>query len=204
MFALPENLPIEVTPFAFLLGEWQGTGVISYKHRIDPATGLPIEYQFTQTVVFANNGENYVTYQSSAKLLDEAGTILPAELGFWRLARPAELSDHGPGLLPGEGEASIRTRDDLEKLRTKHGGFDIEASILHPSGINEHYMGFIKGARVDLATAKGSSRPENAKEYSGATRLYGLVENALLWAWDIAALGNPITSHASARLEKIG
>jgi hypothetical protein len=203
LFDLPEHLPIEVTPFAFLLGEWQGTGLVSYKHRIDPATGEPFEYEFTQTVTFANNGENYVTYQSSAKLLGDTEAILPAELGFWRLARPAENSDHGPGLLPGEGEPSIRTRDDLEKLRTKHGGFDIEASILHPSGINEHYIGFIKGARVDLATAKGSSRPENAKEYSGASRLYGLVEGALLWAWDIAALGNPITSHASARLEKI-
>ena len=203
MFVLPEDLPIEVTPFAFLLGEWQGTGVVSYKHRQNAETSEPIEYQFTQTVIFANHGENYVTYQSSAKLLDEAGTILPAELGFWRLARPAEDSDHGPGLLPGDGEPSIRTRDDLEKLRTKHGGFNIEASIVHPSGINEHYLGFIKGARVDLVTGKGSSRPENSKEYSGASRLYGLVEGALLWAWDIAALGNPITSHASARLEKI-
>lgn len=204
MFDLPENLPIEATPFAFLLGQWQGTGVISYKHRLDAVTGQPIEYEFSQTLVFANNGENYVTYQSSAKLLDEAGTILPAELGFWRLARPAETGDHGPGLLPGEGELSIASRDDLEKLRTKHGGFDIEASILHPSGINEHYMGFIKGARVDMATGKGSSRSENSKEYSGAQRMYGLVEGALLWVWDIAALGNPITSHASARLEKIG
>jgi hypothetical protein len=29
------------------------------------------------------------------------------------------------------------------------------------------------------------------------------VEGALLWAWDIAALGNPLASHASARLERV-
>jgi hypothetical protein len=32
--------------------------------------------------------------------------------------------------------------------------------------------------------------------------MFGLVEGALLWVWDIAALGNPMASHASARLEK--
>jgi hypothetical protein len=46
-------------------------------------------------------------------------------------------------------------------------------------------------------------RSPNAKEYNAATRLMGLVEGALLWAWDMAALGQPLKSHASARLEKV-
>ncbi|MEO0061287.1 MAG: hypothetical protein RL343_905 [Actinomycetota bacterium] len=202
MLVLDDSLPVELAPLAFLIGTWEGTGVISYSHRRD-AKDLPLEYEFSQRVTFFHAGENYLTYQSTAKLNDEAGTILPSELGYWRIARPAEASDHGPGLLPGEGEPTIKTRDDLEKLRNKDGGFDIEASIIHPSGISEHYLGNVKGARIDLVTAKGSSRPENSKEYEGATRIYGQVEGALLWAWDIAALGNPLVSHASARLEKV-
>jgi hypothetical protein len=31
----------------------------------------------------------------------------------------------------------------------------------------------------------------------------GLVEDHLLWAWDIAALGTPMRAHASARLAKV-
>ena len=202
MFVLDDSLPVELGPLAFLIGTWEGTGVISYAHRRDEKD-LPREYEFSQRIVFQHNGENYLTYQSTAKLNDEAGTVLPSELGYFKLSRPAEAADHGPGLLPGEGEPTIKTRDDLETLRNESGGFDIEASIIHPSGISEHYVGFVKAARIDLATAQGSSRSENSKEYSGATRIYGLVEGALLWAWDIAALGNPLTSHASARLERI-
>lgn len=202
MFVIPENLPIEVTPLAFLVGTWEGTGVISYQFRRNEADE-PIQYEFTQRVEFVNNGENFLTYSASAQLLTDAPITLPSELGYWRVARPAETADHGPGLLPGVGQPSIQTRDDLGKLRNKAGGFEIEASIIHPSGISEHYLGQVKGARIDLATALGSNRPENAKDYTGATRIYGLVEGALLWAWDIAALGNPLVSHASARLERV-
>jgi len=34
-------------------------------------------------------------------------------------------------------------------------------------------------------------------------RIYGLVDGALLWAWDIAALGQDLRTHASGRLERI-
>ena len=201
MFVLPEGLPFELTPFAFLLGTWEGTGVISYKYRVDDADE-PLKYEFNQKVTFAHDGTNYLTYQSTAKLLGDDEAVLPSELGYWRIARPFAASDHGPGLLPGAGASAIQSHDDLEEYRNKDGGFDIEASIIHPSGISEHYLGQVKQGRIDLATGVGSSRPVNSPEYSGATRMYGLVDGALLWAWDIAALGNPLTSHASARLER--
>ena len=41
-------------------------------------------------------------------------------------------------------------------------------------------------------------RTHGAKEYTAATRLYGLVDNHLLWAWDIAALGQE-PAHARLR-----
>lgn len=194
MFDLDDSIPVELAPLAFLIGTWQGSGVISYPT-------LDGEHEFTQQVTFAHNGENYLTYQSNAKLED--GTVLPSELGYWRIARPAEAADHGPGLLPGSGEPTYQTRESLEELRNESGGFDIEASIIHPSGISEHYLGQVKGGRIDIRTVEGSSRPVNSKPYAGAVRIYGLVDGALLWAWDIAALGNELASHASARLEKV-
>ena len=200
MFVFPEGLPLELTPFAFLVGKWEGTGVISYK--INDTDEAPIEREFKQRIEFAHDGSNALTYVSSAELIDEAGTILPSELGYWRIARPNESADHGPGLMIGTGEKSLKTHEDLEKLRNKEGGFDIQVSVLHPGGMAELYNGKIKGARVDLASAYGTAF-ETAKTYRHSTRLFGLVENALLWVWEIALPGGDLKPHASARLERV-
>jgi hypothetical protein len=191
---VPEGLPLELTPFAFLVGKWSGSGVISYTHNPDKA-----DQEFTQTVEFSYDNQSVLGYVSKSTLSD--GTSLPTEVGFWRLAKTPESADHGPGLLPGTGDKSITNHEQLEILRNKDGGFDIEVSILHPSGISELYIGQIKGARVDLAT-DAVLRSQSSKDYRAATRMFGLVEGALLWVWDIAALGNPMASHASARLER--
>ena len=200
MFVLPEDLPLELTPFAFLIGKWEGTGVISYKP--DGDEGEAPEYEFRQRIEFAHDGRNVLTYISSTELIGDDSSPLPSELGYWRLARPAESADHGPGLLPGTGEPSIKTREDLEKLRNNEGGFDIQVSTLHPGGVAELYNGKIKGARIDLASFAGAAF-EGAKTYRHSTRLYGLVEEALLWAWDISLPGSALKSHASARLERV-
>jgi hypothetical protein len=195
LLVVPEGLPLELTPFAFLVGKWSGSGVLSYTHNASKA-----DQDFTQTVEFSYDNESVLGYVSKSTLSD--GTSLPTEVGFWRLAKSPEPSDHGPGLLPGSGPKSIATHEQLENLRNKDGGFDIEASILHPSGISELYIGQIKGARVDIAT-DAVLRSRSSKDYRAATRMFGLVEGALLWVWDIAALENPMASHASARLERV-
>jgi hypothetical protein len=195
LFVLPEGLPLELTPFAFLVGKWAGSGVISYTNG-----STKIEQDFNQTVEFSYDDQPFLGYVSKTTLAD--GSNLPTEVGFWRLAKKPEPADHGPGLLPGSGEKQITTREQLEQLRNSEGGFEIEVSILHPSGISELYLGQIKGARVDIAT-DAVLRSQSAKDYSAATRMFGQVEGALLWAWDIAALGNPMSSHASARLERL-
>jgi hypothetical protein len=200
LFVFPEGLPLELTPFAFLVGKWEGTGIISYK--INDTDDAPVEREFKQRIEFAHDGSNALTYVSSAELIDEEGTILPSELGYWRIARPSESADHGPGLMVGTGEKSLKTHEDLEKLRNKEGGFDIQVSVLHPGGMAELYNGKIKGARVDLASAYGTAF-ETAKTYRHSTRLFGLVENALLWVWEIALPGGDLKPHASARLERV-
>lgn len=196
MFVIPDDLPIELTPFTFLIGSWQGSGVVSYPVGEKPAT----EIEFFQSVSFRPMANGRLDFESIVQ--DGKGNLISSEKGYWMLSRPANEGDAGPGLLPGNGVSAITVREDLELWRNANGGFDIEALIIQPSGIAELYFGQIKGARIDLAT-DAVLRSPNAKEYSSGQRVLGLVEGALLWAWDMAALGTPLKSHASARLEKV-
>jgi hypothetical protein len=196
---IPTDLPAELVPLSWLIGVWEGTGVIDYGDHA--YTG-----EFTHRVSFSHDGGDYLNYSAEAWFHSaddpEARTRLVAELGYWRLVLPATEADAGPGLLPALAPAAARTADDIEQLRNGDGGFDIEVALVHADGVSELYLGQIKGPRIDIAT-DAVVRPASAKNYAAGTRMYGLVDGHLLWAWDIAALGLPLTSHASGRLARV-
>ena len=200
MFELDATLPAEVVPLSWLLGVWEGTGVIAYRVGDDLR-----EHEFGQRVAFTQDGGPHVQYACSTWLLgadSDEHRILFSEIGYWRLSRPLGPADPGPGMLPGLGEPVFTTADAVETLRNARGSFDIEVSILQPGGVSELYLGTVDGPRIDLGT-DAVVRSASAKEYAAATRLYGLVEDHLLWAWDIAALGQDLRTHASGRLARV-
>jgi hypothetical protein len=195
---IPTGLPAELVPLSWLIGVWEGTGVIDY------AVGDEnVSQEFGQRISFSHDGLPFLNYSSYTWLLgDEVeGQPLTSETGYWRLARLHIEGDVGPGMLPGVGPRPFNTAQSVETLRNSAEGFDIEVSIVHPTGVSELYLGQVKGPRIDLAT-DAVVRTQSAKEYAAATRIYGLVDNHLLWAWDIAALGQDLRTHASARLAK--
>jgi hypothetical protein len=195
---LPSDLPADLVPLSWLIGVWEGTGVIDYE-----ASDERFQGEFAHRVSFSHDGGAYLNYSANAWLLGDGGdrTPLVSEIGYWRLSRPATSADAGPGLLPAAAPAAARTADDVETLRNGEGGFDIEASIVHSDGVSELYLGQVRGPRIDIAT-DAVVRPAGAKVYAAASRMYGLVDRHLLWAWDIAALGGDLASHASARLAR--
>ncbi|PJJ73060.1 uncharacterized protein DUF1794 [Diaminobutyricimonas aerilata] len=197
MFDLDADLPAELVPLSWLLGVWEGTGVVNYRVGDEVRT-----HEFGQRMSFSHDGLPHLNYTSYTWLLDDQHTPLITETGYWRLSRPAEQGDPGPGMLPGVGDAPFRTAEQVEELRNSRDGFDVEVSMVHPGGVSELYVGQVKGPRIDLQT-DAVMRSSSAKDYAAATRLYGLVEGHLLWAWDIAALGQDLRTHASARLGRI-
>jgi len=201
MFELPANLPSELVPLSWLIGVWEGSGVLDYTIGNQPVTR-----QFGQRVSFSHDGLPHLNYSSYTWLEPSPGmggepTPLATETGYWRLHRQQGDGDPGPGLLPALGDRPFATAEDVETLRNADGGFDIEVTLVHPGGVAELYLGQVKGPRIDLVT-DAVLRTQGAKPYVGATRLYGLVEKHLLWAWDIAALGQDLRTHASGRLAR--
>ena len=236
MITIPTGLPAELVPLSWLLGVWEGTGVLDYT-----VGERHVQHEFGQRVSFSNDGLPYLNYNSYTWLIGDASAgadadapdasdassasevadadatdadatdadvgaetnrPLVTETGYWRLGRPLTSADPGPGMLPGVGRRPFTRTEAVETLRNKDGGFDLEVAIVHPDGVSELYLGQIKGPRIDLAT-DAVIRSASAKEYTAATRLYGLVDAHLLWAWDIAALGQDLRTHASARLAKV-
>lgn len=199
MIELPEGLAPELVPLSWLVGVWEGTGVVEYPVGDDDEVR---NYEFGQRVSFSHDGLPYLNYSSTTWLLDDDHTPLAAEMGYWRIDRPTEPGDRGPAMLLGDGPTPFSTVESVEALRNTTDGFDVEAAIIHPTGVNELYVGRVLKGRIDLST-DAVLRSPNAKDYSAATRLYGLVEGKLFWAWDIAALGQGLTSHASGQLAKV-
>jgi len=195
-FALPDGLAPEVYPLAWLVGRWRGEGVVSYP-------GIE-ESAFVQDVRFDHDGGPYLRYSSTirlvvvpddpAALLDEAareaaapgaddaapgadGPVWSTETGFWRIApeRTPEL-----------------TADQ----------YPVELLLADPAGHLSLYLGAVGNGRIDLASDL-VARTSTAVEVGAGTRLYGLVQGDLMWAWDLAAFGQPLQSYASARLARV-
>lgn len=209
MFELDVDLPAELVPLSWLIGVWEGSGVVAYRVGDEVR-----EHEFGQRVAFSHDGTPHLQYSCSAWLLPDtdadadpdAETPSPrhlfSEIGYWRLSRPLGDADDGPAMLPGTGAPVFQTAQAVETLRNGRGAFDLEVLLVQPGGVSELYLGEINGPRIDLAT-DAVLRSGTAKEYAAATRMYGLVDDHLLWAWDIAALGQDLRTHASGRLARL-
>jgi hypothetical protein len=191
---LAPGLPLELVPVAWLVGTWQGVGVAGY-----PTSP---QVRFGQEVVFGHafgagaaesagvrhypGDQPYLTYRSRSWLLDDAGNQvrpLAEETGYWRIL-PCPASRGG---------------DHLDTASPT----PLEVVLAHPVGFVELWDGEVDGARVELGTDVVARSPL-AKDYTAGHRVYGLVEGDLLWAMDMAAAGQPLQSHMSARLRPAG
>lgn len=101
------------------------------------------------------------------------------------------LDDAGDVVSPGALESGF--------WRPTAGG--LEVVLAHASGIVEVWVGEVSGTRIELSTDL-VARTASAKEVTGGHRLYGLVDGELMYAYDMAAVGQTLTAHLSARLRK--
>ena len=159
-FEIPADLHADLTPLAWLLGQWEGSGHGDYP---------TIErFQFDQEVAFAHDGRPFLHYFSRTWVLDDDGErVRPGalETGFWRPQ-------------PDSG---------------------LELVLAHPTGFAEVWYGRIDGAKIELASDV-IARSASAKDVTAGQRIYGLVDGELLWAYDMAAQGQPLQPHLWGRL----
>jgi hypothetical protein len=79
---------------------------------------------------------------------------------------------------------------------------EVEALFVLPTGIQELYLGEVKGVRLEMST-DAVLRTSTAKEVTAGRRFYGIVDRALLYAQEMAAVGQPLRNHLAAKLNRI-
>ncbi|MDQ1482190.1 MAG: hypothetical protein QOF35_266 [Actinomycetota bacterium] len=96
-FELDVDLPPALAPLAWLVGRWEGAGVVGYP-TIESA-------HFGQEILCSHDGRPFLEWQSRTWLLNEAGDRvrpLASELGYWRVLEDGEIElllTHPTGVL---------------------------------------------------------------------------------------------------------
>jgi hypothetical protein len=180
MVELPAEHPA-IAPLSFLLGRWKGTGKGDYP-TIEP-------FDFFQEVTFSHIGKPYLIYTSRS----------------WRLAADEQ------GELKRDDQGNLIR---LEPLAVEAGFWrpqpegKVEVQLSHPTGISEIYLGEHRSmTSIELVT-DAVARTGSAKPYTAGKRLYGLIpsqaregEKDLAYAFDMAAMGQPLGPHLWAVLQ---
>lgn len=124
-------------------------------------------------------------------------------ISFGHDGRPFLAYESRAELLGPDGQVLRQSAREVGWWRPGQGE-ELEVLLAHPTGIVEVYLGVATGVtRWELSTDV-VARTRTAKEVTANRRLYGIVDGALLYAMDMAAVGQPLQPHLSARLERMG
>jgi len=135
------------------------------------------DFDYAQEIKITHDGRPFLHFESRSWLLDEQSQPVRQsgrEIGW---IRPVIRDD--------------RATDEIEALLTNF------------NGIMELYVGALDGLKIELQTDV-VVRTVTAKEVTAGHRLFGIVEGALLYTQAMAAMGEPMTAHMSARLIRVG
>ena len=128
------------------------------------------KYEFGQELIFAHDGRPFFHYLSRSWIVDDKGEKV----------RDAALET---------GFLRCRPEGQVELLLSHNTGFvEVWYGEIHP-----------EQPRFEIAT-DAVARTATAKEYVGGKRLYGYVNGDLMYAYDMAAVGQELQPHTHAQL----
>lgn len=124
------------------------------------------------------------------------------EVRFSHDGRPFLAYQSRAWLIDDDGRPLRPSAREVGWWRLGTGEDALEVLLVHPTGIAEIYYGTATGLRVELST-DAVARTATAKEVTANRRLYGIVDGDLMYAVDMAAVGEGLQPHLSARLVRV-
>lgn len=123
------------------------------------------------------------------------------EMVFSHDGRPFLKYESRSWLLDDDGSRLRPSASEVGWWRPGETAREVEVLLAHHTGIVEVLVGEVVFRKVELATDV-VARTATAKEVGALTRLYGAVEDDLAYVVEMAAVGQPLQPHLSARLTR--
>lgn len=136
-------------------------------------------FHYEQDVIFAHDGRPFLHYFSRTWITGDDGKRM----------RPGALET---GFIRPASEPDPQAEEPLA----------LELVLVHPTGYAEVWYGQAEGPRINLTTDV-VARTHTAKEYTAGQRMYGLVDGDLMYAFDMAAVDQPMQSHLWGQLRRV-
>nr|NLD40948.1 FABP family protein [Actinomycetales bacterium] len=188
-FHLPDDLAPELYPLGWLTGSWHGFDMLGYE-------GIP-EHRIVTELEVTHDGGPYLRVDS---------TIWTADPNLSGPTHHEMVGSEGYSNLVKQTQWSTETSYfRAVGSQSTEGATRVELEVVtaDPAGHLSLWVGSAQGPRIEIATDAVISAP-TASAVSGSTRMFGLVQGDLLWAWDLAAFEQPLAPYASARLSRLG
>ncbi len=156
--------------------------------------GVP-ESGFYAEVAVASDGGPYLSWDCRWWLDDEVPSDADGPEAAPSAAEPRGIPD-GPPWAAETGWWRVPPHDAEDPPHP------VELLVADPSGHVAVYVGQVAGGRIDLVSDM-VARTETGADVTAGRRVLGLVDGQLMWAFDLAAFGQPLQSYASARMTRV-
>ena len=208
-FTLPDDLPPELYPLAWLAGTWRGYGILTYGETVP-------EQAVYQEMTFDHDGGPYLRQTTTIWTVDAtrsknldfempglqgASLLAPAQIWSTETTYWRPVGQEQP-----DGADSAETTDPAD---TESAGGPLtpitrlELVSADPAGHVGVWEGWIQGPRAQVGT-QAVGRARTAVPVEEMTRMFGLVGGDLMWTQDMAAFGqSEVTTYASGRLGRV-
>ena len=182
MMVIPENLPLEVAPLAWMLGSWHGWGMIT-----TPDGDQPVLETVEATVV--DTHVQMVTSIFAASTDHDLDPTLDAEAGLSVLAQ-------GPLLRRETLEITVKPGTGMPLPLGEVEPRELDAHGVEENGGHVTWVGMSLGPRVQFSS-------DTAATSSHLSRLYGLVGGEMMWTQEIVTEDGEMDIDLTGRLARV-